>query len=186
MRTSVVAAAFTLASLLSALGQQPAAPPPAPTPTASRPTSPAIPTGPTVTALKAARVFDGRSDRMIENGVVIVEGSRIREVGAKLAIPPQATALDLGDATILAGFIDSHTHLTDEAGENWLADFYEGLRRPVSEKAIIATAMRSTADSSRDRGCWWRGRRSARPAATATGTASLPGRSDPSPVPRRG
>jgi imidazolonepropionase-like amidohydrolase len=91
--------------------------------------------------LKAARMFDGRSDRTIENGVVIVEGSRIREVGANLAIPAQATALDLGDATILAGFIDSHTHLTDEASENWLADFYEGLRRPVPEKAIIATAF---------------------------------------------
>jgi imidazolonepropionase-like amidohydrolase len=94
-----------------------------------------------VIALKAARIFDGRSDRAVENGVVIVEGSRIREVGANLPIPPAATALDLGDATILAGFIDSHTHLTDESSDNWLADFYEGLRRPVPETAILSTVF---------------------------------------------
>jgi imidazolonepropionase-like amidohydrolase len=93
-----------------------------------------------VIALKAARMFDGRSDRTIENAVVIVEGSRIREVGSSLAIPAEATALDLGDATLLPGFIDAHTHLTEEASDSWLNDFYEGLRRPVPEKTLFAAA----------------------------------------------
>jgi len=135
MRAFLVALAFVFATVGPLKAQQPASPRPASTPSAA-----GAPSVPTITALKAVRVFDGRSDRMIENGVVIVEGSRIRDVGANLPIPAQATALDLGDATILAGFIDSHTHLTDEATDNWLADFYENLRRPVPEKAIIATA----------------------------------------------
>ncbi|HLN80386.1 MAG TPA: amidohydrolase family protein [Thermoanaerobaculia bacterium] len=136
------AAAFALEAGLVAGLQQPS--PPRPTPPsapAGRGSTPS-PGGPAsatpLVALKAARLFDGRSDRTIENAVVIVEGTRIRDVGSGLAIPPEATALDLGDATLIAGFIDSHTHLTDEATDNWLSDFYEGLRRPVAEKAIIA------------------------------------------------
>ena len=139
------AAAFALEAGLVTAAQQPPPPRPSPAPApVSRPPA-AVPAGPASTkpplvAIKAARLFDGRSDHTIENAVVIVEGTSIRDAGSGLAIPPEATALDLGDATLIAGFIDSHTHLTDEATDNWLSDFYEGLRRPVAEKAIIATA----------------------------------------------
>jgi imidazolonepropionase-like amidohydrolase len=115
-------------------------PPPAAPPVAQSPSAAPTPAAPRVVALKAARMFDGRSDRTVANAVVIIEGARIRDAGPGLAIPPDATALDLGDATLLPGFIDSHTHLTDESSDSWLGDFYEGLRRPVSEKAIVATA----------------------------------------------
>jgi imidazolonepropionase-like amidohydrolase len=135
VKRTILAAALIAVSPLFARALQ--NPPPATTPppaTAPAPT----PNVPRVIALKAARLFDGRSDRMIANGVVIIEGTKIREVGAGLAIPHDATALDLGDATIIAGFIDAHTHLTDEASESWLSDFYEGLRRPVAEQALFA------------------------------------------------
>jgi imidazolonepropionase-like amidohydrolase len=112
-----------------------------PRPAASPPAAPVV-------ALKAARVFDGRSDRMIENGVVIIDGSRIRDVGSGLPIPPEATALDLGDATLLAGFIDCHTHVTQEASDNWFVDFYEDLRRSVPEKTLFAAGYaRKTLES---------------------------------------
>lgn len=127
---------------------------PAPSPTPMAPAAPAAaqsvpaPGRPALIALKATRVFDGRSDRAIENGVVLIEGTRIREVGAGVVVPPSAWVLDLGDATLLAGFIDSHTHVTDEASDNWLSDFYEGLRRPVAEQALYAAAWaRRTLDS---------------------------------------
>jgi imidazolonepropionase-like amidohydrolase len=93
---------------------------------------------PTVTVLKAARMFDGRSDATVANAVVIVEGSKIRDAGSGLPVPPGATVVDLGDATLLPGFIDSHMHLTFEAGENYVTDFFEGLRRTVPEKALMA------------------------------------------------
>ena len=96
------------------------------------------PSTPAVTVLKAARIFDGRSDRMLENGVVVVEGTKIRSVGSGIASPPGASVIELGDATLLPGFIDSHTHVTSEASDNWLADFYEGLRRSVPERTVFA------------------------------------------------
>jgi len=85
-----------------------------------------------VTAIKAARLFDGRSDATVANPVILVQGSRILAIGAGVAIPAGATVIDLGDATLLPGFIDSHTHLTGEGGDNYVQDFFEGLRRPAT------------------------------------------------------
>jgi imidazolonepropionase-like amidohydrolase len=92
-----------------------------------------------VTVLKAARMFDGRSDTTVAGAVVIIEGSKIREAGAGLAVPPGATVVELGDATLLPGFIDAHTHITFESGENYYQDFFEGLRRTVAENALRAS-----------------------------------------------
>ena len=103
--------------------------------------SDSAPAGPTpaVTVLKAARMFDGRSDTIVRNAVVLVEGSKIAGAGPGLPIPAGAAVVDLGDATLLPGFIDSHTHLTGEAGESYLADFFENLRRTAPEQAILAS-----------------------------------------------
>jgi imidazolonepropionase-like amidohydrolase len=93
-----------------------------------------------VTVLKAARMFDGRSDATIANAVVVIEGSKIKEAGSGLPVPAGATVVDLGDATLLPGFIDSHMHLTFEAGESYVADFFDGLRRTVAEKTLMSGA----------------------------------------------
>ena len=94
------------------------------------------PAAPAVTAIRAARLFDGRSDSTVANPVVVVRGDRIVAAGASAAVPEGAAVVDLGDATILPGFIDSHTHLTGEAGESWLQDFYLGLKRPPTEQVF--------------------------------------------------
>src|SRR4051794_27276640 len=67
-----------------------------------------------VVALKAARMFDGKSNALVQNGVVVVQGGKILDVGANAAIPEGAQVIDLGDATIAPGFIDAHTHLTSD------------------------------------------------------------------------
>jgi len=97
------------------------------------------PAEPGVTVLRAARLFDGAGDRAVANGVVIVEGGVIKAVGSGLAVPGGATVIDLGDATLLPGFIDAHTHITGESGDNWYVDAISGMRRDVAERAIRAT-----------------------------------------------
>src|SRR5204862_5890532 len=94
---------------------------------------------PAVTAIKAARLFDGKSESTISDAVVLVEGGRITAAGSRLAVPAGARVIDLGDATLLPGFIDAHTHVTGESSDNWLADTVTGLRRSVPESAIQAT-----------------------------------------------
>jgi len=91
-----------------------------------------------VYAIKAARLFDGVNDRLAEPGLVVVSGGKIQSVGG--AAPAGATVIDLGDATLLAGFIDAHTHLSEEFDPDYNSTMLNALRRPVTEAAIRATA----------------------------------------------
>ena len=91
-----------------------------------------------VTAIKAARLFDGKSDELVRPGVVLVEGSRIVAAGPAIPIPEGANVIDLGDATLSPGFIDAHTHLTGEYNDDWNRAFVNGFRREVAEQAIGA------------------------------------------------
>jgi imidazolonepropionase-like amidohydrolase len=96
------------------------------------------PTPAPITVLRAARLFDGRTESVVANAAVVVQGDRILAAGPGVAVPAGAAVVDLGDATILPGFIDAHTHLTGESGESWLQDFYLGLRRPATEQVFHA------------------------------------------------
>ena len=80
--------------------------------------------GDAITAIRAARLIDGLGGGPIRDAVVIVEGERITAVGSRLAVPAGATVIDLGDATLLPGFIDCHTHITSEPG-----DYYKSFVR---------------------------------------------------------
>lgn len=88
------------------------------------------------TAIKAARMFDGTSDSLVRNPVVVVTGNKITSIGT--AVPAGAQVIDLGDATILPGFIDSHVHITEESGDNWYKDYFEGMMRQPAEQAYYA------------------------------------------------
>jgi len=74
---------------------------------------------PAVVVLKAGRLIDGRGGAPMAPAMVRVEGDRIAEVGSRLAVPAGARVIDLGDATLLPGLIDLHTHLTDKFGVHW-------------------------------------------------------------------
>jgi imidazolonepropionase-like amidohydrolase len=87
-------------------------------------------------AIKAAHLFDSISGNLTERGVVIVEGGKIKAVGSGTPIPTDARIIDLGDATLLPGFIDAHVHLSAESGPNWYLDFYQGIMRFPAEQAL--------------------------------------------------
>jgi imidazolonepropionase-like amidohydrolase len=71
------------------------------------------PAGKGVAAIKAARLIDGTGRPAILNAVVIVTDDRITAIGpaSQVGIPSGARVMDLGDATLLPGFIDAHTHV---------------------------------------------------------------------------
>jgi imidazolonepropionase-like amidohydrolase len=74
---------------------------------------------PHVTAIKCGRLFDGRSETLVQNAVILVEGEKITAVGPNLSIPSGAEVVDLSSATVLPGLIDCHVHLTMELRGDW-------------------------------------------------------------------
>jgi imidazolonepropionase-like amidohydrolase len=89
--------------------------------------------------LKAARLFDGINGQIVSPGMLVVSGGMIQAVGAGNG-PAGATVIDLGDATLLPGFIDAHTHLSDDFNPDYNGDALLSLQRPITEQAIRATA----------------------------------------------
>jgi imidazolonepropionase-like amidohydrolase len=85
-------------------------------------------------AIRAKRLIDGTGKPPIENPVILIEGNKIISVGSKTLISANATVIDLGDATILPGLIDCHTHLTWQAGNYWEDKF----KRTPIDRAIEA------------------------------------------------
>ena len=79
------------------------------------------PPAPGVTAVRAGRLFDSESGRMLTNQVVVIRGERITEVGpaAQVKIPAGARVIDLSRATVLPGLIDAHTHMFNDPVEGW-------------------------------------------------------------------
>src|SRR5579859_3816367 len=97
----------------------------------------ALGAGPVV--LKARRMFDGKSDRVTTPGLVVVVAGKIQGTGTDAAAPAGAEVIELGDATLLPGFMDAHTHLSQEASDDWKQDRLDGLRKTIPERALDAT-----------------------------------------------
>ena len=74
---------------------------------------PVPPQGKGIVVLRAARLIDGTGNAPISNAVVVVTDEKITAVGSAgdVRIPTGARIIDLGDVTLLPGFIDAHTHL---------------------------------------------------------------------------
>ena len=65
------------------------------------------------TVIRAARMLDVESGGIVANPVVVVSGNRIIGLGAAAA-PAGATVVNLGDVTLMPGFIDMHVHISSE------------------------------------------------------------------------
>jgi imidazolonepropionase-like amidohydrolase len=111
--------ALTLFIFTNSLGAQ------TPSPTPARPI-----------ALKAARLFDGKSKTLVPNGIVVIEGNTITAAGSNVAIPDNAQIIDLGDATLSPGFMDAHTHLTLDFSGNYNERRLRSLDENVSQLAL--------------------------------------------------
>jgi len=90
--------------------------------------------------LTAARLFDGKSDALQKPGRVVVDGDHIVGIGPAAKAPADAQTIDLGDATLMPGLFDVHTHLHHERTDDWKADELDDLKEPLAERAIEASA----------------------------------------------
>jgi len=89
--------------------------------------------------LKAARLFDGKSNALVKPGVVVVTDGKIVAVGGNVTIPAGVETIDFGDATLLPGFIDAHTHLTGNYREDYARAALDSLQKPIPEMALDAS-----------------------------------------------
>ena len=89
--------------------------------------------------LRAARLFDGRSETLQTPGIIVIEDGRITGVGPSATVKPGGKMIDLGDATLLPGFMDAHVHLTHERGMDNRQDILDRQARTAAEAALRAT-----------------------------------------------
>lgn len=68
-----------------------------------------------VTVVQGGRLIDGNGGPPLENSVIVIDGERIRAVGAEgsLQIPAGAKVVDASGLSILPGLIDAHIHSLD-------------------------------------------------------------------------
>ena len=73
------------------------------------------PSGPPATAYDGARLIVG-DGRVIENGTLVVEGTKIAQAGpaAEVRVPEGATRVSLAGKTVMPMMIDTHVHLSTE------------------------------------------------------------------------
>src|SRR6202171_5991092 len=81
-------------------------------------------------AIRAGRLFDTKSAKLVSNQVVLIRGDRITEVGPaeRVKVPAGAEVVDLSHATVLPGLIDAHTHVFGngpDLEEQFLRDSYQ-------------------------------------------------------------
>lgn len=81
------------------------------------------------TILKADRLLDVKSGKILSPGTLVIEDDKIIAVNPEF-LPQNATIIDLGDATLLPGLIDVHTHLTKD-----LLESKDWTHRPVVDTA---------------------------------------------------
>jgi imidazolonepropionase-like amidohydrolase len=84
----------------------------------------AEPPGPV--AIRAGRLLDVAGQQVRENVVIVVDGGRIKELGA--SVPAGAKMIDLSRHTVMPGFIDAHTHVLLQ-GDATAADYDDQLLR---------------------------------------------------------
>src|SRR5580693_7675131 len=67
------------------------------------------------TIVQAGRLLDPKTGNVLSPAAVLIEDGMIKEVGAPARVRAHAAAgvkiIDLGNATLLPGLIDGHTHL---------------------------------------------------------------------------
>jgi imidazolonepropionase-like amidohydrolase len=88
-------------------------------------------------AIRAGRLIDGKSDSVIQNAVIVIEGDTIISVAPGATEPSGVETIDLSKATVMPGFADVHTHVLlngDITAEDYDAQL---LKESIPYRAIL-------------------------------------------------
>jgi imidazolonepropionase-like amidohydrolase len=98
---------------------------------------------PKVIAVRASRMLDVKSGSVVPNAVVLIQDDKITAAGPSLKIPAGTEVVDLGDATLLPGLIDCHTHLMARMSD----DDPQGYGLSLLTKSQAFRALEGAADA---------------------------------------
>jgi imidazolonepropionase-like amidohydrolase len=72
---------------------------------------------PPLTYVKAGKLLEVRSGRLLRDQVIVIRGDRIERIApaAEVQLPRAAAVIDLSGMMVLPGLIDAHDHLTGDA-----------------------------------------------------------------------
>src|SRR5450432_302150 len=62
-------------------------------------------------AIRAGHLIDGRSDKVVDNALILIEGDKIVSVASGGDAPAGVEVIDLTQYTVLPGLMDTHTHV---------------------------------------------------------------------------
>jgi imidazolonepropionase-like amidohydrolase len=104
-------------------------------------TSPAHADATAVTVIRAGNLIDPVSGQTRQNQLIVIRGNRIESIGgAGSALPPGAKVIDLSNATVLPGMIESHTHIFLQGEDPALGGYdIQLLKFPLAYRAARAT-----------------------------------------------
>ena len=110
-----------------------------------------------VTAIRAGRLLDPDKGTISTNQVILVEKGKFTAVGADVAIPRDATVIDLSDLTVMPGLVDTHNHLAITYKEEPESNVYyfTYVMDPTPLRAIQAASARRPS-SAQSPGSIWR------------------------------
>ncbi len=98
--------------------------------------------------IKAGRLIDTKQGVVLQNQGILIEGERIKAVGAvgdiQKQVPQNAKTIDLSNATVLPGLADCHTHVLLQ-GDITAEDYDEQLlKESIPYRTIRATMAART------------------------------------------
>jgi imidazolonepropionase-like amidohydrolase len=99
---------------------------------------PAVGQMPQRVAIRAGKLIDGKGEKPVENALIVIEGDKILSVAAGGSAPAGVEVIDLSKATVLPGFIDTHTHVLLQ-GDITAEEYDEQLlKESIPYRAILA------------------------------------------------